>query len=47
MYYLVSKEDTVRIPPDRLGEDLDTLVGELTHTTFEAGSSCWSPTSAR
>jgi DNA-directed RNA polymerase subunit E' len=35
MYYLVSKEDTVRIPPDRLGEDLDTLVGELTHTTFE------------
>ena len=35
MYYLVTKEDTVRIPPDRLGEDLDTLVGELTHTTFE------------
>jgi len=35
MYYLVSKEDTVRIPPDRLGEDLDSLVEELTHTTFE------------
>ena len=35
MYYLVTKEDTVRIPPDRLGEDLDNLVEELTHTTFE------------
>ena len=35
MYYLVGKEDTVRIPPDRLGEDLDLLIEELTHTTFE------------
>lgn len=35
MYYLVAKEDTVRIPPDRLGEDLGLLIEELTHTTFE------------
>jgi DNA-directed RNA polymerase subunit E' len=35
MYYLITKEDTVRIPPDRLGEDLNLLVEELTHTTFE------------
>ncbi len=35
MYYLLRKEDTVRIPPDRLGEDLDVLVEELTHTSFE------------
>jgi DNA-directed RNA polymerase subunit E' len=35
MYYIVGKEDTVRIPPDRLGEDLDLLIEELTHTTFE------------
>ncbi|MGQ9583045.1 MAG: DNA-directed RNA polymerase [Thermoplasmatota archaeon] len=35
MYRIVRREDTVRIPPDRLGDDLDTVVQELAHSNFE------------
>jgi len=35
MYMRVQREDVVRIPPNRLGEDLDTLARELTRTTLE------------
>ncbi len=35
MYCIVEKENTVRIPPDRLSEDIDEVVEELTHTNFE------------
>jgi DNA-directed RNA polymerase subunit E' len=35
MYQRVQREDVVRIPPDRLGEDLDQLAKELTRTTLE------------
>jgi DNA-directed RNA polymerase subunit E' len=35
MYRLINKEDTVRIPPDRLDENFETLLEELTHLTFE------------
>ncbi|HKZ47410.1 MAG TPA: DNA-directed RNA polymerase [Thermoplasmata archaeon] len=31
----VEREDVVRIPPNRLGEDLDALARELTRTTLE------------
>ncbi len=35
MYYKVKREEVVRIPPDRLGEDIDELAGELTRSTYE------------
>src|SRR3990172_2978264 len=35
MYQRVQREDVVRIPPNRLGEDLDDLARELTRTTLE------------
>src|SRR3990172_6950958 len=31
----VQREDVVRIPPERLGEDIDALARELTRTTLE------------
>jgi len=31
----VQREDVVRIPPNRLGEDIDVLARELTRTTLE------------
>ncbi|MFQ5838884.1 MAG: DNA-directed RNA polymerase [Thermoplasmata archaeon] len=35
MYVKVTKEDVVRIPPERLGEDLDQVAKELTRNTLE------------
>lgn len=35
MYRIVRREDTVRIPPDRLGDEMDVVVNELAHTNFE------------
>jgi DNA-directed RNA polymerase subunit E' len=35
MYYLARKEEVIRIPPQRLGEDVDELARELTRSTFE------------
>src|SRR3989442_13605172 len=35
MYMKVQREDVVRIPPERLGEDIDALARELTRTTLE------------
>jgi len=35
MYLKVTREDVVRIPPERLGEDIDKVVKELTRSTFE------------
>jgi len=35
MYMLVRREDTVRIPPDKLGETVEALLDEITHVTFE------------
>ncbi len=35
MYMRVQREDVVRIPPERLGEDIDDVVRELTRTTLE------------
>jgi DNA-directed RNA polymerase subunit E' len=35
MYMLMKREDTVRIPPDKLGESIANLLDELTHVTFE------------
>jgi DNA-directed RNA polymerase subunit E' len=35
MYYRVRREEVVRIPPDRLGEDVDELARELTRSTYE------------
>lgn len=35
MYVKVTREDTVRIPPERLGEDLDQVAKELTRMTLE------------
>jgi DNA-directed RNA polymerase subunit E' len=35
MYMLVRREDTVRIPPDKLGETIEALLDEITHVTFE------------
>ena len=35
MYSIVKREDVVRIPPERLGEDIDALARELTRTTLE------------
>src|SRR2546429_9498513 len=35
MYQRVQREDVVRIPPERLGEDIDAVPRELTRTTLE------------
>ncbi|HKZ99595.1 MAG TPA: DNA-directed RNA polymerase [Thermoplasmata archaeon] len=35
MYMKVQREDVVRIPPERLGEDIDDVARELTRTTLE------------
>ncbi len=35
MYLKVQREDVVRIPPDRLGEDIDALAKEFTRTLLE------------
>jgi len=35
MYLKVQREDVVRIPPDRLGEDIDVLAKEFTRTLLE------------
>ena len=35
MYKMMEKESVVRIPPNRLGEDIDILSTELTRSTFE------------
>ncbi|OGS45390.1 MAG: DNA-directed RNA polymerase [Euryarchaeota archaeon RBG_16_67_27] len=35
MYMRVQREDVVRIPPERLGEDIDAVARELTRTTLE------------
>jgi DNA-directed RNA polymerase subunit E' len=35
MYGMVNLEDTVRIPPDKFGDDLDQVVTELVQRTFE------------
>ncbi|MCJ2554582.1 MAG: DNA-directed RNA polymerase [Thermoplasmata archaeon] len=39
MYVKVTREDVVRIPPDRLGENLDEVAKELTRTTLEGNVS--------
>lgn len=35
MYQIVEMEDTVRIPPNELGEDQDAVARELVHRSFE------------
>lgn len=35
MYFLESKAQVIRIPPDRLGDNLDTVAVEITRETFE------------
>jgi DNA-directed RNA polymerase subunit E' len=35
MYKIVRKEDTVRVPPDRLGEELENVEQELARSNFE------------
>src|SRR3990170_4152938 len=35
MYLKVRREDVVRIPPERLGEDIDELAKEFTRTLLE------------
>src|SRR5437879_9153760 len=35
MYQRDQREDVVRIPPERLGEDIDAVARELTRTTLE------------
>ena len=35
MYYLHTRDDMVRIPPDRLDEDIDKVTMELAHQAFE------------
>ncbi len=35
MYIMKEKQSVVRIPPERLGEDLEELIKELTRKTFE------------
>lgn len=35
MYKIIKKTDTVRVPPERLGEDLERVVRELTHINYE------------
>ena len=35
MYYLHTRDDMVRIPPDRLDEDIEKVTMELAHQAFE------------
>ena len=35
MYRMVQREDIVRIAPDKLGDEYDNTVMELTHINFE------------
>lgn len=35
MYILMSREDVIRIPPERLGEDIDKVTKGITQSTFE------------
>ena len=35
MYIMEKKEDTIRIPPDRLSEDIDEVTREITRQTLE------------
>lgn len=35
MYAMVERENVIRIPPERLGDDLDDAVKEITQKTFE------------
>jgi len=35
MYAIVKVEDTVRIPPERFGDDIDNVVEEIVQKTFE------------
>lgn len=35
MYAIVKVEDTIRIPPERFGEDIDNVVEEMVQKTFE------------
>ena len=35
MYYLHTRNDMVRIPPDRLDEDINKVTMELAHQAFE------------
>jgi DNA-directed RNA polymerase subunit E' len=35
MYILSQRENVVRIPPDRLGDDLDTVVNQLARESYE------------
>ncbi len=35
MYIKVNRKDVIRIPPERLGEDINELAQELTQMTFE------------
>lgn len=35
MYAKVTREDVVRIPPERLGDNLDAVIKDLTRTTLE------------
>src|SRR5688500_6445903 len=35
VYQIVEMEDTVRIPPNELGEDQDAVARELVHRSFE------------
>ncbi|MEW5760497.1 MAG: DNA-directed RNA polymerase [Candidatus Thermoplasmatota archaeon] len=35
MYKIERKEDTIRIPPDRLSDDIDKAIEELTHANLE------------
>ncbi len=35
MYKMEKKKDSIRIPPDRLDEDLDEISGEIANETFE------------
>jgi len=35
MYAIVKVEDTIRIPPERFAEDIDTVVEEMVQKTFE------------
>ena len=35
MYKMISREDVIRIPPERLGDDVNAIVGPITKENFE------------
>lgn len=35
MYFTMTKEDTIRIPPERLGDDMDKVIEEIAHSSLE------------